>query len=1701
MESLRRGFILACITYMCIKTSKSAKINTPRVLLPWFENLTVNFTFEIIEGGCYTWSLSRDDIIDLEPIYDDSWGHCSRAARVSVSKSCKPPGSVIILAEEVNSGEILRGDVDIDMISSLKVVSTTWKLYLEEAPEAFEVVAYDDSGNTFSTLEGVSFTWTIENLGNNIGKDPLVTLVRWSDTDYEAPRSIAELESLGVRSYSVLLYGQAMGDVRVTVCLKDICTDFKLNVVASVVLTPAIATIAPGDTLRYRVVRARAGRLTIQDVAETLYHMNVPTSDIARLEDAISLVRGTQIGTTNVHLLSGATEVATAILKVAEPHSIKVSIRPAKLVIQSELFIIHCVVYDEDGHALTAGDEMLIRLTVEGEANVDLVRSTENGTITDAVANNAGSFTVTAKLYSVAGRSVSRRVEGKASAVAIEPLAVVPPELYVAWTDTTQEIQLRHRGGGDEAVQWSEVETADSLSTSLSPAGMLAVRGTSEIDVRVQLKDYPYVRAFGKVLVAPPELIQVSSSGHARVGKPHHLHIALTATHPTTGEYYNFHTCNCASFAVSLLEGPEPHNVTAAPWVEPFDGACCVIECAWATRGVSLLRVSRGRAGATARVLVRAAPRLVWPARAAALVGATLPVLAEGEALLPESNDPRIAELTSRDGPPPHRHPDLQLFTLSCRRKGDTRLSLISGAEERESAEFDSACAQHVARVRLEPADANNCSGGPKIWLRPGHEVTVKVTLLDALGRELLDELGPRVSWETEPNHPGIEFRAVDRLFIEHHPEYVPVPVPHKYYQLVVADEQAIGWSGTLKASIPEASASIQARVVAPLKCDPQKISVAWEGETVSNIATVSGGSGKYAVETPKGSSGSVDGGKLAAVVPGPGSYDLLVVDQCVAGDRQHVEVNIEEVLTVEVSTSRAVCVGACVPVSAILRGASRARLRAARAVQWRHDAHFSVQDGQLCGLREGAGKLRAVFGGVSSADHEVLVFPPLSVVPPRARLPPSGKLQLRHEGGPPPHLAALHYKLYEHSRAVEVSQSGLVHGLSTGTARIRLVALDISDVEMASADAEVEVIPITGIRVRAATQTLLVGSPAPLWLEAAGLGAAALAALQPAPRVAWALRDPTVARLHTTHVDDKLERSVAEGLSVRVIPLKPGVITIDVRVRNLGQAAETRSWDSTVEILAVSDIAVSVYGLPKSLETGDRLALAVGSTIRLKSLPRSAWQAFGDGSFEVSSNGELKAHSVGYGVVVAQHKDERNNIYRETTIHVEVSTPAYCTAEASGANEDGALRVVLRSSLGRELLAPDANVSAAPLTTHVRKVSDSAQGPELLISGLDSTGSFMTFKGTAGGVTVKDEVWVTGSDSQTDRIFVTGGWVVCLEGVGWAAPAGVGVHAGSGAAAAVLARPGAARHTLRRDRPAATKTLVQLPLDKMEFHQGEWPATMVPLSMEAAGLTSGPVLCSEEQKYALEGVPLELPFTCRASKPHEGKPVADLLNGQIGCSVIPAGPITQSSEIELCAEWGTHRTCTKVLLVPPVKLSASKVSLLNPPAIFTVYGDSQALKGVRLTPSPGLKIEQTSSNDEISVEVTSEASVCGLGWVTLMSRLTGQELRVEVERSCDVACGTLLGALFTLVRPFLPTLLTLAAVVVAYMYIQYRWNEKARLRLPQAPESVLPAPPPPPAPAPRRSWSRSPYAAPVYGDADSDTFSPNSTRIHSRFL
>lgn len=51
--------------------------------------------------------------------------------------------TLLVLAEDVNSGEILRSSVIVDVISTIRIWTNTKQIYLNDVPGMFKVVAYD----------------------------------------------------------------------------------------------------------------------------------------------------------------------------------------------------------------------------------------------------------------------------------------------------------------------------------------------------------------------------------------------------------------------------------------------------------------------------------------------------------------------------------------------------------------------------------------------------------------------------------------------------------------------------------------------------------------------------------------------------------------------------------------------------------------------------------------------------------------------------------------------------------------------------------------------------------------------------------------------------------------------------------------------------------------------------------------------------------------------------------------------------------------------------------------------------------------------------------------------------------------------------------------------------------------------------------------------------------------------------------------------------------------------------------------------------------------------------------------------------------------------------------------------------------------------------------------------------------------------
>lgn len=157
---------------------------------------------------------------------------------------------------------MLRCDVILDVIHKLGVLTTTRELYLEEAPETFELRAVDAQGNEFSTLEGVQFDWQIAAQHSN---SAVLKFLRFAESPYhEVPRSVAAFDaSPDARGNMVLLEGINTGSAKVIARLPQneygqvAAVEVDIMVLANIIIDPSDAHILVGDSIAFRILQVR----------------------------------------------------------------------------------------------------------------------------------------------------------------------------------------------------------------------------------------------------------------------------------------------------------------------------------------------------------------------------------------------------------------------------------------------------------------------------------------------------------------------------------------------------------------------------------------------------------------------------------------------------------------------------------------------------------------------------------------------------------------------------------------------------------------------------------------------------------------------------------------------------------------------------------------------------------------------------------------------------------------------------------------------------------------------------------------------------------------------------------------------------------------------------------------------------------------------------------------------------------------------------------------------------------------------------------------------------------------------------------------------------------------------------------------------------------------------------------------------------
>ncbi|CAD7078083.1 unnamed protein product [Hermetia illucens] len=481
--------LLLFCAFLMLGGGTATKLNYPRVLLPIFDKISINFTLEVIEQGCFKWDTSRHDLIQITPVYDTFDGECSSKAVVTVLTREKRRNTAIVLAEELRTGDTLRCDVILDVIDKLGVLTTTRELFLEEAPETFELWAQDSQGNAFTTLEGVEFTWAISSV-NGYNSDQswqqVLRFLTFTESNYhEVPKSLEKFEAQGIKGYMVLLEGSNTGTARVTVRMpypeySHVPTiEVNIMVLANIILDPTDAHILMGDTINFRILQLKQGKLH-EITLNSQYYLEIEDERIAEITG--NKATGLRLGRSVVRLrdrnvpsdggfnqdgesLKSSAPRATITVSTASKITINLLPHYNWVTIEGEKHEIAIDLYTHDDQKIYLGPRYNVESTFQ-ESLFYVLQKSQNGSRIYGEAVRHGSTPVLGSF---------EKLTAKAELQIYKELTLTPRRVVLPF-DPSNSRRQRIRfiaTGGDESYVWS---SQNSKLISISQSGIAETR-------------------------------------------------------------------------------------------------------------------------------------------------------------------------------------------------------------------------------------------------------------------------------------------------------------------------------------------------------------------------------------------------------------------------------------------------------------------------------------------------------------------------------------------------------------------------------------------------------------------------------------------------------------------------------------------------------------------------------------------------------------------------------------------------------------------------------------------------------------------------------------------------------------------------------------------------------------------------------------------------------------------------------------------------------------------------------------------------------------------------------------------------------------------------------------------------------------------------------------------------------------------------
>lgn len=1219
-----------------LSVSEAARLNVPRVLLPYLQEVATNYTLKLLDVGennCFEWHSSRPDVATVS-----TEGNCSQQATVSAVWSLPNRQTAMISVHEPGTGETLRCDVIVDELAAIGVVSTTHELLMEDSPELLELVGHNRQGDTFSSLEGISFDWNLQQ------QEPVLRFVPLSEWPYLQPggTGLNLWESRGRRGWAVLLEGRAPGTARLSVrpahvAYTDVAPrELELHVIDSVRLEPSAAFVLAGCQVCFQLQRLVRGRPPSPVAPVERYAMRIEDSRVARLEGQCIWAQSlgsTRLLLTNTHL-STEDHQPGADVHVVKPSYLRLSVSPgdAWVLERQSLYSVQVQLFDDHHHRIHASEGLELHVRFPPEY-FTVEHSTENGTLHQVRALKTGHTMIRAELEGCRradGVLLRATASGEQEVSIQERLSVQPETVWLPWDLEKQPVytlRAQAHGGSGAPVRWQLEDGAPRWAAvegpALGPVVTLVTRGGPG-QTRLVARDGHFAPAGMDVTLVPVAELEAFGSPVLEAELPAGellVAVAMYGRDPVGTQLRPFDDCSQVSLTTELVD-KGLIKLLSDVGGPPVGRGCTSLRLQCLAAGHTRLQLSHGTLRTTLLLGCYKPLRAVHPAKSVAVpYGAFKDVAFEGGPrawpMLPAGHrvklSPSTPDLVSimRIMDPFRRNRDLHVFRVLCKEVGEMAMelfvgnnvsaSLLSPASSKASIRF--ACSV-PASVELRLSSSATCpenkvpsSGGP---------LELELAVRDASGRRLANLTSLDVLWELSDytlarlvNHRDVTthvdgsagYQRVTRDFQVLQPQgktgALTVTATVRGY-----GPQVLRHTSLSQHKMQPVSGSLQLELVEAAHLSNNNVRVLAHPSHQLNVSVLDG-SGHFALEGDGGSVAKLafQGRQLLVSGLEEGRFEVQLRDRCLPGAPAlllHVDAVWPAHVHLAVGTQ--VQLGAELEANVWLddaRGEALSPLplvgeaTGPLALRPLSGDHFAVR-----GTALGSGSVRFVVDGLpelASSLATVHVFAPLRLEPRNLTLAVGATYQLGWSGGPAG--VTVEFGLLEEMPCLSVSATGLVRAKGPPCqGRVWATAATGGRDETS-----VHVVSVGKLELHCPLREIVQGSQVPVHVKASGgLGPAVVClAADLLPSLRWAVSEPGLVSLAAPLTRDALP----DGLCVaHVQALRPGRLQLRLLRGNRTVA------QLSLEVVPPVDLLVPALRRPEPLvlSPGAQLALKV---------------------------------------------------------------------------------------------------------------------------------------------------------------------------------------------------------------------------------------------------------------------------------------------------------------------------------------------------------------------------------------------------------------------------------------------------------------------------------------------------------------------------